>query len=175
MARIYCGALLHDLGKIGVPLGILEKPGKLSPDEMAIMRTHVTLTEDILAGCVDEDVLHAAVRHHEKLDGSGYPRGLTAAELAPAERIVAVADVVSALVGTRSYKDAFPKQKVLALLRDQAERGLLDAEAVRVMARDYDQIMATVARASAPVAEAYRRVQEEYGWLVAQLKQRIPE
>ena len=57
----------------------------------------------------------------------------------------------------------------------QAERGLLDAEAVRVMARDYDQIMATVARASAPVAEAYRRVQEEYGWLVAQLKQRIPE
>lgn len=74
---------------------------------------------------------------------------------------------MSALVGTRSYKDAFPKQKVLALLRDQAERGLLDAEAVRVMARDYDQIMATVARASAPVAEAYRRVQEEYGWLVA--------
>ena len=71
VARIYCGALLHDLGKIGVPLGILEKPGKLSPDEMAIMRTHVTLTEDILAGCVDEDVLHAAVRHHEKLDGSG--------------------------------------------------------------------------------------------------------
>lgn len=174
-ARIYCGALLHDLGKIGVPLAILEKPGKLSSDEMAIMRTHVTLTEDILAGCVDEDVLHAAVRHHEKLDGSGYPCGLSAAELAPAERIVAVADAVSALVGTRSYKDAFPKQKVLALLREQAERGLLDAEAVRVMERDYDQIMATVARASAPVAEAYRRVQEEYGWLVAQLKQRIPE
>lgn len=174
-ARIYCGALLHDLGKIGVPLGILEKPGKLSADEMAVMRTHVTLTEDILAGCVDEDVLHAAVRHHEKLDGSGYPRGLSAADLTPAERIIAVADVVSALVGTRSYKEAFPKQKVLELLSDQAERGLLDAEAVGVMERDYDQIMATVARASTPVAEAYRRVQEEYRWLIAQLERRIPE
>ena len=70
-ARVYCGALLHDLGKIGVPLGILEKPGKLDSEEMSVMRTHVTLTEGILTGCVDDEVLRMAVRHHEKLDGSG--------------------------------------------------------------------------------------------------------
>lgn len=170
-ARVYRGALLHDLGKIGVPLGILEKPGALDPDEMAVMRTHVTLTEGILAGCVDDDVFRAAVRHHEKLDGSGYPRGLTADEIAPSERIVAVADIVSALVGTRSYKASYPKEKVLAILRDQAQRGLVDAEAVEAMERDYDAIMVSVARASAPVAETYRRVQEGYRRLVEKLDQ----
>lgn len=172
-ARVYCGALLHDVGKIGVPLSILEKPGKLDADEMAIMRTHVTLTEDILRGRIANDLLRDAVRHHEKLDGSGYPRGLTADELLPAERIVAVADIVSALVGTRSYKEAFPKEKVLELLGDQVERGLIDAEIVGTMVRDYDDIMASVRRASLPVAEVYRRVQEEYLWLVEQLDEEM--
>ena len=69
--RVYCAALLHDVGKIGIPLGILEKPGRLDAREMAVMRTHVTLTESILAGCVPNDIAAAAARHHEKLDGSG--------------------------------------------------------------------------------------------------------
>ena len=68
---MYCAALLHDVGKIGIPLGILEKPGRLDAREMAVMRTHVTLTESILAGCVPNDIAAAAARHHEKLDGSG--------------------------------------------------------------------------------------------------------
>ena len=108
--RVYCAALLHDVGKIGIPLGILEKPGRLDAREMAVMRTHVTLTESILAGCVPLDIAAAAARHHEKLDGSGYPRGLEAADLQMADRIIAVADIVSALVGTRSYKEAFPER-----------------------------------------------------------------
>ncbi len=169
--RVYCAAMLHDLGKIGVPLSILEKPGKLDADEMAIMRTHVMLTEVILEGRVSDDVFRAAVRHHEKLDGSGYPRGLGAEELSRAERIVIVADIVSALVGTRSYKEAYPKDKVLALLRDQSDRGLIDSTIVETMTRDYDSIMCSVERARQPVMEAYRRVQEQYVWLVEQLEE----
>lgn len=171
-ARVYCGALLHDVGKIGVPLSVLEKPGRLDADEMAVMRRHVELTEDILRGLVADDVLHIAVRHHEKLDGSGYPRGLCAGDLSSAERIVAVADIVSALVGTRSYKEAYPKEKVLALLGEQADRGLIDADVVSTVTRDYEAIMRSVKRASKPVADAYRRVQEEYAWLVEQLDEK---
>lgn len=172
-ARVYCGALLHDVGKIGVPLSVLEKPGRLDADEMAVMRGHVELTEDILRDLVADDVLRIAVRHHEKLDGSGYPRGLSAADLTLAERIVAVADMVSALVGTRSYKEAYPKEKVLALLGEQVDRGLVDADVVEAVTRDYDDIMRSVERASRPVAEAYRRVQEEYAWLVGQLEEEM--
>lgn len=93
---------MHDVGKIGIPLSILEKPGKLDDEEMKVMRTHVELTEDILEGCIEPVLLQAAARHHEKLDGSGYPRGLHAAELSMPDRIIAVADIVSALVYTRA-------------------------------------------------------------------------
>lgn len=172
-ARVYCGALLHDVGKVGVPLSILEKPGKLDADEMTVMRRHVELTEDILRGLVADDVMRIAVRHHEKLDGSGYPRGLSADDLTLAERIVSVADIVSALVGTRSYKEAFPKEKVLALLGDQADRGLVDAEVVAAVTRNYDDIMRSVEHASKPVAQVYRRVQDEYAWLVEQLNEEM--
>ena len=68
--------MLHDLGKIGIPSEILEFPGKLSPQAMNVMRTHVDLTEIILGDSVTRKVKDIALRHHEKLDGSGYPRGL---------------------------------------------------------------------------------------------------
>lgn len=108
---LYYGALLHDLGKIAIPLNILESPGRLSDQDMKIMKAHVRITEMILEGIVDNDVLQIAVRHHEKLDGSGYHKGLTGDQLSLPQQIVAVADILSALYGKRSYKDAFPKEK----------------------------------------------------------------
>lgn len=170
--RVYFSALLHDLGKIGVPLSILEKPGRLDDHEMAIMRTHVDLTEHIIAGCVDEDIKRKAIRHHEKIDGSGYPRGLCAEELTLSERIVAVADIVSALVGTRSYKETFPKEKVLSILGEQRDEGLVDAAVVNEIICCYDDIMIEVARAAAPVSATYERVQEKYAWLLGVLNEK---
>lgn len=169
-AHVYASALVHDVGKIGIPLSILEKPGRLDDDEMAVMRTHVALTERILEDCVEPEMILPAVRHHEKLDGSGYPRGLHADELTLPDRIIAVADIVSALVGTRSYKQAYPKEKVLALLADQVAAGKIDAAVVEAMTRDYDAIMASVAAACLPVAAAYERVQDQYQWLLSELK-----
>lgn len=169
--RVYVGALLHDLGKIGVPVSVLEKPGRLDDREMALMRTHVAMTERVIAGCVDDDVARVAIRHHEKLDGSGYPRGLHAERLTLSERIVAVADIVSALVGTRSYKEAYPKDRVLSILAEQSEGGLIDSEVVQVVTRDYDDIMRSVGCVCAPVRAVHQRVQDEYLWLLEQLEQ----
>lgn len=170
--RVYFSALLHDLGKIGIPLSILEKPGRLDADEMDIMRTHVTLSEDIISGCVGEDVVRMAARHHEKLDGSGYPRGLHAEELTLPERIIVVADIVSALVGTRSYKEAYPKEKVLSLLTAQGVDGLVDTTVVDEVARSFDDILQEVEKASLPVSEAYDRVQTGYAWLLGELEKK---
>ena len=168
---VYVAALLHDMGKIGVPLNILEKPGRLDDLEMAVMRTHVLLSERIIDGCVHPDIVNAAVRHHEKLDGSGYPRGLRAHELTLPDRIIAVADIVSALVGTRSYKEAYSKDRVLRILTEQSEKGLVDESVVRVVTRDYDDIMCAAARACEPVEAIYRRVMQEYDWLLGKLHQ----
>ena len=67
---------MHDLGKIATPLSILEKPGRLTDEEMEIMRQHVILSGKIIEGCVDDEIVKIAVRHHEKLNGKGYPLGI---------------------------------------------------------------------------------------------------
>lgn len=86
-----------------------------------------------------------------------------------ADRIIAVADIVSALVGTRSYKEALPKERVLEVLADQRDGGLIDDSCVAVMERHYDEVMAVVQRACLPVTALYERVQQEYRWLLEQL------
>lgn len=157
-----CGARIHDLGKIAIPLEILEKPGRLTTEEMDIMRTHVKLTEDILEDAVDERVKRIALRHHEKLDGSGYPLGLTQNELTKEERVMAVADIASALTGIRSYKEAYSKERVFCIMSEMSRDGLIDSEAVEVFERDFDEIMENVREECRPVLEAYESVGEKY-------------
>ncbi len=164
--KVFYGAMLHDLGKIGIPVEILEYPGKLSAQAMQIMRTHVDLTEQILGGDVDVTAEKIALRHHEKLDGSGYPKGLTAAELTLAERIVAVADIVSALLGVRSYKRAFSKNLTLQLVQEMSGQGKIDPEVVSMLTRHYDEIMAGVEKATRPAMENYEKITREYNKLM---------
>ena len=164
--RIYYGALLHDLGKIGIPVEILEFPGKLSPQAMKIMRSHVSITEDILGGTIAPDITKIAVRHHEKLDGSGYPRGLTEKELSMEEQVVAIADIVSALLGTRSYKEAYSKDKTLSILQEQAETGKINREIVSILEEHFDEILAEVATNCSPILHTYYGLQQDYEGLL---------
>lgn len=160
--QVHYGALLHDLGKIGIPVEILEYPGKLSPQAMSIMRTHVTLTEEILKGSVEEKVLNIAIRHHEKLDGSGYPYGLTAKDLSIEEQIVAVADIISALAGTRSYKEAFPKEKIITILTEMRNSGKISRTVTNMFISRYDEMMQQVHINCRPVLDIYHRIQKDY-------------
>lgn len=115
---------LHDIGKIGIPDAILNKPGKLTKDEFEIMRTHAQLGYDILKDS-DRELLQVAAslafEHHEKWDGSGYPNGLKGEEISLVGRITALADVYDALISERCYKKPWPEEKVHALLKE--ERG----------------------------------------------------
>ena len=160
--KIVCGALLHDVGKVGVPVEILEYPGRLSPQAMNVMRKHVDITGEIFGGEIDETIQNIALRHHEKLDGSGYPLGLTASELTVGERIVAVADIVSALTGTRSYKDAYPKERVLSIVSEQKDLGKIDCNIVDILIKDYDEIMASTRLVCQPVLDKYENIQKDF-------------
>jgi len=114
---------MHDIGKIGISDTILLKPGRLTPEERAIMESHVTIGADILDGSETEllEVAHSiALTHHEKWDGSGYPNRL-AGEAIPLEgRITAIADVFDALTSERPYKHAWPVEEAVANLRENA-------------------------------------------------------
>jgi putative nucleotidyltransferase with HDIG domain len=126
--------LLHDVGKLGVSNRILDKPGKLDADEWAAMRRHPELSRVILDSVPAlADVARLAGTHHERLDGSGYPDGLTAHELDLPDRILQVADVAEALSAERPYRRALPVDEVLAIIGgDAGER--LDADCFAALA-----------------------------------------
>ena len=113
-------APMHDTGKLGVPQSILQKPGPLDLEEWKIMKTHPRVGHDILARSdspVFRMAAQIALQHHEKWDGSGYPQGLQGSAIAPAARIVAIADVFDALTMKRPYKQAWPMEQVLATIQ----------------------------------------------------------
>ncbi|MEG0378455.1 MAG: HD domain-containing protein, partial [Eubacterium sp.] len=169
--RIYYGALLHDIGKISIPIEILEYPGRLSYQAMNIMRTHVEITEEILCGIVAEDICKLAVRHHECPDGSGYPRGLSGESLTEEQRIIAVADVLSALRGKRSYKDTFSKEKIMDIIKEMGESGKLCDKITTVVLSHYDEIMAGADKQCEALLATYTHVTDEFEALYQKLKE----
>jgi HD-GYP domain-containing protein (c-di-GMP phosphodiesterase class II) len=118
---LHIGSLLHDVGKIGIPDRVLMKPSKLSLDEYEIIKTHPTIGATIIGQVrLLHNALGAIEEHHERLDGSGYPRGLQGEEVSLMGRIVAVADVFDAMSTDRPYRRAYPVQEVLTYLQNRS-------------------------------------------------------
>ena len=121
LAQIRRGALLHDIGKIGVPDSILLKPGALTDAEWMVMRRHPVVAHDMLVPIAYlRPALDIPYCHHEKWDGTGYPRGLKGEEIPLAARIFAVVDVWDALCSERPYRAAWPSEKVLQHIRAES-------------------------------------------------------
>lgn len=130
---IRLAALLHDYGKIGIPVAILKKPAKLNRVECKIVKTHAEKTrrmlEEISFKGVFSQIPEIAGAHHEKLDGSGYPDGLKVNEIPMGARIIAVADFFEAVTSMRNYRDPIPVNKAFEMLYEERE-GRLDKKAV---------------------------------------------
>ena len=117
------GALLHDMGKIGVPDSILLKPGPLTDEEWTVMRRHPQLAFDMLSPIQYlRPALDIPYCHHEKWDGSGYPRGLKGKQIPLAARIFAIVDVWDALLSDRPYRKGWPAKDALQYIREQSGR-----------------------------------------------------
>jgi HD-GYP domain-containing protein (c-di-GMP phosphodiesterase class II) len=122
------GALLHDVGKIGIPDEILRKPGALTDDEFAIVRQHVALGDAIVRDLPDIDLVRAGIRHHhERWDGDGYLDRLAGEDIPLIARILAVGDAFSAMTTTRPYRKALDLREALRRLEDAAGSQLDEA------------------------------------------------
>jgi putative nucleotidyltransferase with HDIG domain len=152
LRNLAIGGLLHDMGKLSVPNAILKKPGALDDEEFAVIKQHPERGRELLdeLGGFSESIKRLVHDHHERLDGSGYPRGLKDCELDLETRILAVSDVYDALVSCRVYRESWPVAKALALLREESgtafDRRVVDA-LVRVVESD---VAAFPAAATAP-------------------------
>lgn len=148
------GSFLHDVGKIAIPDAVLLKPGRLDEAEFSHMKTHVAHGLDIIAGSDWlSDAADVVGGHHEKVDGSGYPRGLAGTGVPLAARIFAVADVFDALTSERPYKKPFPVAKAVAILEDGRDRHF-DGAILDTFLRILPQAHAEVSAAGEDGAEA---------------------
>jgi HD-GYP domain-containing protein (c-di-GMP phosphodiesterase class II) len=165
MQALIAGSFLHDVGKIGIPDAILLKPGRLDGEEMAIMRTHVGQGEEVVTGMGWLDGAQAVVAaHHEKWNGSGYPRGLAGNEIPLAARIFAVADVFDALCSKRPYKEPMTLDATLAILH-QDTGSHFDPGVMTVFAPMAAEIHARLAGSSEADARLLleARIREHFG------------
>ena len=139
LLHIQRGALLHDMGKLGIPDAILLKPDKLDYAEWELMRQHPQMAYDMLYPI---EYLHPALDipycHHEKWDGTGYPRGLKEEEIPLSARIFAIADVWDALTSDRPYREPWSEQKTLAYIRQQSGKHF-DPRVVDAFTRIYSE------------------------------------
>ncbi len=143
--HVRIGALLHDIGKMGVDLNVLKKPGSLDAEEAEHIHMHPEMGESILARVLPQPIVDCAAAHHEQPDGRGYPRGLTEEAIPLGALICRVADVLDSLTSDQTYRPAMTLAETLAELRDgagtrysarivEALLGLIEREDLRVAA-----------------------------------------
>lgn len=157
--NIFLAAPLHDVGKIGTPDGILNKPGKLTEDEYAKMREHVITGGEILRNGRSDIVKVAeaiAVAHHEKWDGTGYPHGLAGTKIPIEGRVVAVADVFDALCTERPYKRAWTLDEARAEIQAQSGRHF-DPACVEAFERGWGRIASVISKIDGSRRESWDR------------------
>ena len=160
--KLKISGILHDIGKISIPVHILEKDSKLTDEEFEAMKEHAIIGYDILSGLNIDDIRDIATLHHEKIDGSGYPFGLKGDELSIEIRILAIADILSALVGRRSYKESFSKDRVINILKEMSNNNKIDKDITNLVILNYDSILNMANIKSSKIINIYLDMKKEY-------------
>ncbi|MBO5474448.1 MAG: HD domain-containing protein [Lachnospiraceae bacterium] len=167
---LYYATLIHDIGMLAIPGDKIAAPRKLTAEEIKVMRTHVEIAEKQLTNRMNKEIISIALAHHERGDGSGYPQRLRDHQMNTRQRILQVSDVVSALVNKRSYRDALPKDQVIAILNEEVARNRLKKQVVNTIVSSYDMIMKRVKEESAQILKMYQTLNFQYGQVCKKYK-----
>ena len=168
--RLYYGALLHDLGMLAVPKEITDAPRKLKPEEIKIVSKHVGVTEKVLENRMREDIVAIATGHHERGDGSGYPKKLKNYQMTDEQRILQVADTVTGMINKRSYREPLHKPEVISILNEESARNRLNKQVVDTLLNFYDNIMDGVETKSAEIMKMYQTLNSQYSQISKRFK-----
>ena len=145
LLALYRGGYLHDIGKVGIPDSILFKPGRLTAEEWAIMRSHALRGEDICRHVRSlKPVLPIIRHHHERFDGTGYPDGLAGDAIPLLARITQIADIYDALISARPYKGAFGVDEALKTMEIETARGWRDPEIMKLFLQLHKDVITKI-------------------------------
>lgn len=162
---LHYGTLVHDIGMLSIPRELIETPRKLDSKEARLVKTHVETAGRILGPRMKKEVVDIALAHHERCDGSGYPRKLTDSQMSTEQKILQVTDMVVALLHKRSYRKSLPKDKIIAILEEKASRGVLKRQVVSVVVQSYDKIMSRIGEESAQILKMYETLNKQYAMI----------
>lgn len=159
---LYYSALIHDVGMLAIPREIVDAPRRLEKEEMRLVRTHVEIAGRALKDRMKKEVIRIALAHHERGDGSGYPLHLKDAQMSTSQRVLQVADMVTAFVNRRSYRKELPKEKVVGILSDEAARGRLKKQVVVTFVKSYDRIIKHAREETTEILKMYETLNMQY-------------
>lgn len=168
--RLYYGALLHDIGMLMIPKEITDAPRKLNSEEIKKIRLHVNAAEKVLGNMLREDVLSIVLGHHERGDGSGYPRRLRAQQMAQEQKVLQIADSVTGMTGERPYREPLGKEAIIEELNEEASMGRMDSQIVNIFINFFDDIMQSVETESAEVMKMYQMLNSQYALVSKRFK-----
>lgn len=171
MELLYYGSLLHDIGMLAIPKEIIEAPRKLTAEEYGKVKTHVHLAERVLTDHMAADVVNLIAGHHERCDGSGYPRGLRGTQMSRDQEILQLADTITALLGSRAYRTPMPEKDIVALIRAEAAGGKYNKTAANVFLQNYDEIMKKVTIRKDEILVTYRKLNQQYKQVSGKFKE----
>lgn len=168
---LYYGALVHDIGMLAIPYSIIEATRKLTPEEYARMQKHVEIEEEMFEGRLIPEVIKIATAHHERGDGSGYPKKLKESQMNILQGILQVADTVTGLVNKRSYRVPHSKESVISILKEDSGKRKYRKDVVDVFVTYYDEIMGVVSRESEEILSTHRKIKIQYEQVYKALNQ----
>lgn len=170
--QLYYGALLHDIGMLAVPNLITGAPRSLTPDEYEKVKMHVHLAEKVLKNRMADEVVEIVAAHHERCDGSGYPRGLREIQMNKSQQIVQFADAVNALMGRKAYRPAFKDSEILELIKKESAAGKYNKAITKVFFDCYGEIMEYVRIRAEETMSTYKKLNQQYNQVSGKLKER---
>ncbi len=169
--QIYYGSMLHDLGMVAVPREIVNAPRMLTAEEYKKVKMHVHLGERLLHNRMAGEVVEIVAAHHERCDGSGYPRGLREVQLSTKQQILQLADAITALLDKRSYRPAFDEDEMLYIIKKETAAGKYNKNLVKTFFDHYDEIMQRVKTNVEEILATYRRLNQQYLRVSGKLKE----
>ena len=168
---MFCQGFRSDIGMLAIPKEIIEAPRKLTAEEYGKVKTHVHLAERVLTDHMAADVVNLIAGHHERCDGSGYPRGLRGTQMSRDQEILQLADTITALLGSRAYRTPMPEKDIVALIRAEAAGGKYNKTAANVFLQNYDEIMKKVTIRKDEILVTYRKLNQQYKQVSGKFKE----